>query len=111
MAAFFRVQHATMNPRLGATVASSSTKQNKEEEEESVRDLIRRRVRRQAANRKKGKGSDDSSGWNPLDLDARLSRRSCQKKNLYVSFRDLGWQVILESHCEKKRITNEEIRL
>merc|ERR1712071_687533 len=64
---------------------------DEEDEDEDLRKVSR--TRRQARkNRKRSKDSDDYVSWNPY-TDARLStRRSCQKKNLYVSFRDLGWQ-------------------
>lgn len=67
------------------------------DEDDDVDDGARRRSRRQAnkSNRKRSKDPEDVATWNPYaDIDPRYARRSCQKKNLYVSFRDLGWQVI-----------------
>ncbi|RWS28487.1 putative TGF-beta ligand glass bottom boat protein-like protein [Leptotrombidium deliense] len=52
-----------------------------------------RRVTREAKKPRNDVSNADSDAWNPyLNAKDRFSGRSCQKKTLYVSFRDLGWQ-------------------
>jgi len=99
MVAFFRA-NSSPTPHISHVIKATDGdvgNSHEEEDEDEDEDIVRSsRVRRQTRkNRKRSKDiNEDYGSWNPYtDLDARLSRRSCQKKNLYVSFRDLGWQV------------------
>lgn len=98
MVAFFRA-NSSPTPHISHVIKATDGdvgNSHEEEDEDEDEDIVRSsRVRRQTRkNRKRSKDiNEDYGSWNPYtDLDARLSRRSCQKKNLYVSFRDLGWQ-------------------
>lgn len=55
-----------------------------------------KRIKRAQESRKRHEVSyyDDDESWNPYSstLDRYSGGKSCQKKTLYVSFRDLGWQ-------------------
>lgn len=66
MVAFFRAQSPPANKPLASLPVSSSKQSKTSGDDDSVRDLMKRRIRRQAANsKKKGKGSEDGSSWNP----------------------------------------------
>lgn len=96
MVAFFRSLMPAIHkqPDQQVQVLQKELTDNEDEDDNEVSKRSNR-IRRQTPNnnRKRSKDSEEFGGWNPYaDLDARLSRRSCQKKNLYVSFRDLGWQ-------------------
>lgn len=108
MVAFLRAQTGHAAASAGASAASADADvedddaddaadakdagAEDEDEDEAPRHVGR--FRRQAGNRKRGgKDPDEMTGsWNPYaDFNAKL-RKSCQKKNLYVSFKDLGWE-------------------
>lgn len=65
--------------------------------DELVRSTSSKRTRRAVDSRRRTDVSfyDDDESWNPYTSHSdryTSSIRSCQKKTLYVSFKDLGWQ-------------------
>ncbi|XP_046443321.1 bone morphogenetic protein 7-like isoform X2 [Daphnia pulex] len=94
MVAFFRSSMPSTQKQLGQQLPVPPKELIDDEDFENDEVPKRSsRIRRQTPNnnKKRSKDNEEFGGWNPY-ADARLSRRSCQKKNLYVSFRDLGWQ-------------------
>jgi hypothetical protein len=83
LVAFFKKSPATSD---GVTSRPRTRRDDDEQTTTSSSDGSRGRQRRGAASRQ----YDESVAWPYQNIDQRLKK--CQRRNLYVSFRDLEWQ-------------------